>query len=63
MDASCDWIDGPWLTAVYWSWSNVGVAVFGRTTGGCTDEDLEKIVREQQKHRGDFPGPLPVLIR
>lgn len=34
-----------------------------RLTGGCTDEDMDKIVAEEEKIRGDFPGPMPVIVR
>ena len=32
-------------------------------TGGCSDEDMEKVVKEQESSRGDFPGPMPVIVR
>lgn len=32
-------------------------------TGGCSDVDLKTVVEEQENSRGDFPGPMPVIIR
>ncbi|CAN0160992.1 unnamed protein product, partial [Ectocarpus sp. 13 AM-2016] len=32
-------------------------------TGGCSDADLKTVVEEQENSRGDFPGPMPVIIR
>ncbi|CAM9823605.1 unnamed protein product [Pylaiella littoralis] len=32
-------------------------------TGGCSDADLAKVVTEQENSRGDFPGPMPVIVR
>jgi len=29
--------------------------------GGCTYDDLETVVKEQQGAKGDMPGPLPVI--
>eukprot|EP00904_Undaria_pinnatifida_P003102 jgi/Undpi1/12793/HiC_scaffold_7.g02460.m1 len=34
-----------------------------RQTGGCTDDDLRRVVVDQERCRGDFPGPMPVIIR
>ncbi|CAN0548297.1 unnamed protein product, partial [Ectocarpus sp. 12 AP-2014] len=31
--------------------------------GGCSDADLKTVVEEQENSRGDFPGPMPVIIR
>uniref|UniRef100_A0A7S2S9Q6 indole-3-glycerol-phosphate synthase n=2 Tax=Rhizochromulina marina TaxID=1034831 RepID=A0A7S2S9Q6_9STRA len=33
------------------------------STGGCTEEDFEEIVTEQQSALGGFPGPAPVIYR
>lgn len=38
-------------------------ASFLRQTGGCTDDDVKRIVKDQEASRGDFPGPMPVIIR
>lgn len=32
-------------------------------TGGCSDADMARVVEEQEKSRGDFPGPMPVIVR
>jgi indole-3-glycerol phosphate synthase len=32
-----------------------------KTTGGCTVEDAEDIIREQALATGDFPGPAPLM--
>eukprot|EP00903_Cladosiphon_okamuranus_P010206 g9665.t1 len=32
-------------------------------TGGCSDSDMARVVQEQENNRGDFPGPLPVIVR
>ncbi|CAM9374188.1 unnamed protein product [Scytosiphon promiscuus] len=32
-------------------------------TGGCSDSDLARVVEEQENSRGDFPGPMPVIVR
>jgi len=29
--------------------------------GGCTYDDLDTVMKEQQSVQGDFPGPLPVI--
>lgn len=32
------------------------------STGGCTGDDVALFVDEQETARGDFPGPLPVIV-
>ncbi|CAM9996011.1 unnamed protein product, partial [Laminaria digitata] len=32
-------------------------------TGGCSEDDLRRVVADQENSRGDFPGPMPVIVR
>ncbi|CAM9925135.1 unnamed protein product [Ascophyllum nodosum] len=34
-----------------------------KKTGGCTDDDMKRVVKDQEGSRGEFPGPMPVIVR
>jgi indole-3-glycerol phosphate synthase len=34
-----------------------------KNTGGCSASDVVKVISEQKSAAGDFPGPLPCILR
>ena len=57
-------VDPPVMMSVLFrqSGAHAVAALLDTATGGCDIEDVEQIVKEQENARGNFPGPLPMIV-
>lgn len=57
-------VDPPVMMSVLFrqSGAHAVAALLDAATGGCDIGDVEEIVREQENARGNFPGPLPMIV-
>lgn len=50
------------LSPIYREYGAMSIGVLAdERIGGCTYDDISKVVKEQESARGDVPGPLPVI--
>jgi len=50
------------LSPIYREYGAMALSVLAdERIGGCTYDDIEKVVKEQQSAKGEVPGPMPVI--